>query len=48
MNYVLFRLLKFLGHEVNEKYFIPLKTEKTIKEHKEEVTNLLNKIEWNF
>ena len=35
MNYVLFRLLKQIGHKVDENHFSFLKTEKGRKEHDE-------------
>ena len=47
MNYVLFHLLKQLGHKVDLNNFL-LKTEKTKKKYDEILKKIFSKLEWEF
>ena len=47
MNYVLFRLLKQMGHQVDENNFSLIKTEKAKKEHDAIHEKIFKKLEWN-
>ena len=46
MNYILFHLLKRLGHPVDKKNFTLIKTEKARIEHEEICKRIFKKLEW--
>ena len=48
MNYVLFHLLKQLGHKVDLNNFSLMKTEKARKEHDEIIRRCFSKLGWKF
>ena len=48
MNYVLFHLLKQLGHKVDPNNFSLMKTEKARKEHDEILKRIFSKLGWEF
>ena len=48
INYVLFYLLKHLGHKVDPNNFSLLKTEKAKKTHDEICQNIFSKLGWEF
>ena len=48
MNYVLFHLLKHLGHKVNESHFPLLKTESRKKNYDEICEQIFKKLGWEF
>ena len=47
MNYVLFHLLKQLGHDVDESHFFLMKTEEIKKNHDEIIGKIFEKLKWN-
>ena len=48
MNYVLFHLLKQLGHKVDESHFSLIKTEERKKNHDEIIGKIFRKLGWEF
>ena len=48
MNYVLFHLLKQLGHKVDESHFSLMKTEERKKNHDEIIGKIFGKLGWEF